>query len=71
MGDNELECSKCCDRKDKIAFRTSKYGNRYGKKQTANSIQMLLSPRKNGLDSLFKEVAVFKALDSTSNLLTF
>ena len=28
FGDNEPKCSKCYDRKDKIAFRTSKYCNR-------------------------------------------
>ena len=28
--------------------------------ETEGNLQMLLSPRKNGLDSLFKEVRVFK-----------
>ena len=44
--DNELRCSKCYDRKAKVAFRTS------------NAVSA--KPRRNLLTSLFKEVRVFK-----------
>ena len=57
--DKELKCSKCYDRKAKIAFRISKCCNRQEKKERESS-KMLLSLRKNGLTSLFKEVRVFK-----------
>ena len=37
FADTELKCSKCYDRKAKIALRTSKCCNRQGKKQRATS----------------------------------
>ena len=35
--------------------------------ETEGELQMLLSHRKNGLDSLFKEVRVFKVRDRLSD----
>ena len=32
------------------------------REETEGKLQMLLSPRKNGLDSLFKEVRVLKGI---------
>ena len=52
IGGIELKSSKCSDRKAKITLRTSKYCNRAEKKK----LQVPLSPRKNSLDSLLKEV---------------
>ena len=37
FGDNELKCSKCYDRKAKIAFRISECCDRLGKRQRENS----------------------------------
>ena len=34
------------------------------REETEGKLQVLLSPRKNGLTSLFKEVRVFKGSDS-------
>ena len=34
------------------------------KEETEGKLQMLLSPRKNGLTSLFKEVRVFKGCEA-------
>ena len=46
-----------------VAFRTSKCCNGYGKKKEGK-LQMLLLPRQNGPDSLFKEVRVFKGVEN-------
>ena len=59
FGDNELNCSKSYDRKAKLAFRTSKCCNRQVPGRTEGKFQMLVSPRNNGLTSLFKEVRPF------------
>ena len=41
------------------------------REETQGKLQMLLSLRKNGLDSLFKEVRVFKDPDALDQTRTF
>ena len=50
FGDNELKCSKCSDRKAKIAVRTLQMLQSL-REETEGKFQMLLSLRKNGLTS--------------------
>ena len=62
FGDNGLKCSKCYDRKAKVAFRTSKCCDPEGRSKGKTPKNGLDSGLNSGLDSLFKEVRLFKGL---------
>ena len=61
LGESEKKCSKCQDRKARIAFRISKCCNSL-REEKERKLQMQLSLRKNGLTSLFKEIRVFEVV---------
>ena len=59
FGDNEPKCSKCYGCKAKLAFRSSKYCNRSGKKQRVKS-KCVCRLGKTRRTSSFTEVGFFK-----------
>ena len=60
QGHDGLKCSKCYDRKARIAPSELPNDAINAKGRNRGKLEMLLSPRKNGQDSLFKEVRLFK-----------
>ena len=58
FGDSEPKCSKCYDRKAKMALDLETLESL--RAETEGKLHMLASPRKPGPTSLFKEVRVFK-----------